>query len=233
MPSAALRRLSPLQWAGLDLGLCAVALLLLGVGVPASPFFFPLLSLLACLVLFVLAVCVLRTAGVELGFFHWAVVFGIWAVAVVYFYWTLSSRSFIYVWDYANYLLKQYDAEAAFAQSTGGGLRYLFGSMADDYTNFITLFTEFPFCLTDHTGDAYSFSQVFCILPTLLVLLAGLVVKVGQLLNVKNRMYYFLFGMTLTAAYPFLRMSAVLAQPDWFGLIFGFAILLLTMDFRL
>ena len=38
--------------------------------------------------------------------------------------------------------------------------------------------------------------------------------------------------MTLTAAYPFLRMSAVLAQPDWFGLIFGFAILLLTMDFR-
>ena len=218
MPSAALRRFSPLQWAGLDLGLCAVALLLLGVGVPASPFFFPLLSLWACLVLFVLAVCVLRTAGVELVFFHWAVVFGIWAVAVVYFYWTLSSRSFIYVWDYANYLLKQYDAEAAFAQSTGGGLRYLFGSMADDYTNFITLFTEFPFCLTDHTGDAYSFSQVFCILPTLLVLLAGLVVKVGQLLNVKNRMYYFLFGMTLTAAYPFLRMSAVLAQPDWFGL---------------
>ena len=232
MPSAALRRLSPLQWAGLDLGLCAVALLLLGVGVPASPFFFPLLSLWACLVLFVLAVCVLRTAGVELVFFHWAVVFGIWAVAVVYFYWTLSSRSFIYVWDYANYLLKQYDAEAAFAQSTGGGLRYLFGSMADDYTNFITLFTEFPFCLTDHTGDAYSFSQVFCILPTLLVLLAGLVVKVGQLLNVKNRMYYFLFGMTLTAAYPFLRMSAVLAQPDWFGLIFAFAILVLTLDYR-
>lgn len=73
---------------------------------------------------------------------------------------------------------------------------------------------------------------MFCILPTLLVLLAGLVVKVGQILNVKNRTYYFLFGMTLTAAYPFLRMSAVLAQPDWFGLIFAFAILLLTMDFR-
>ena len=115
----------------------------------------------AFLVVCVLGVCVLRTAGVELGFFHWAVVFGIWAVAVVYFYWTLSSRSFIYVWDYANYLLKQYDAESAFAQSTGGGLRYLFGSMADDYTNFITLFTEFPFCLTHHTIDASSFSQAF------------------------------------------------------------------------
>lgn len=232
MPSAAVRRLSPLQWAGVGLGGCAVLLALLGLLAPASTFFFPLLSLWASVGLFVLALCVLRVAGAELDFFHKAVVFGIWAVAVVYFYWTLSSRSFVYVWDYANYLLKQYDAEAAFAQSAGAGLAYIFGSMADDYTNFITLFTEFPFCLTSHTGDAYSFSQVFCILPTLLVLLAGLVVKVGQILNVKNRMYYFLFGMTLTAAYPFLRMSAVLAQPDWFGLIFGFAILLLTLDLR-
>ena len=232
MLSAAVRRLSPLQWAGVGLGGCAVLLALLGLLAPASAFFFPLLSLWASVGLFVLALCVLRVAGAELDFFRKAVVFGIWAVAVVYFYWTLSSRSFVYVWDYANYLLKQYDAEAAFAQSAGAGLAYIFGSMADDYTNFITLFTEFPFCLTSHTGDAYSFSQVFCILPTLLVLLAGLVVKVGQILNVKNRMYYFLFGMTLTAAYPFLRMSAMLGQPDWFGLIFGFAILLLTMDFR-
>ena len=232
MPSAAVRRLSPLQWAGVGLGGCAVLLALLGLLAPASAFFFPLLSLWASVGLFVLALCALRVAGAELDFFHKAVVFGIWAVAVVYFYWTLSSRSFVYVWDYANYLLKQYDAEAAFAQSAGAGLAYIFGSMADDYTNFITLFTEFPFCLTSHTGDAYSFSQVFCILPTLLVLLAGLVVKVGQILNVKNRICYFLFGMTLTAAYPFLRMSAMLGQPDWFGLIFGFAILLLTMDFR-
>ena len=172
MPSAAVRRLSPLQWAGVDLGGCAVLLALLGLLAPASAFFFPLLSLWASVGLFVLALCVLRVAGVELDFFHKAVVFGIWAVAVVYFYWTLSSRSFVYVWDYANYLLKQYDAEAAFAQSAGAGLAYIFGSMADDYTNFITLFTEFPFCLTSHTGDAYSFSQVFCILPTLLVLLA-------------------------------------------------------------
>ena len=232
MPSAAVRRLSPLQWAGVGLGGCAVLLALLGLLAPASAFFFPLLSLWASVGLFVLALCVLRVAGAELDLFHKAIVFGIWAVAVVYFYWTLSSRSFVYVWDYANYLLKQYDAEAAFAQSAGAGLAYIFGSMADDYTNFITLFTEFPFCLTDHTGDAYAFCQVFCILPTLLVLLAGLVVKVGQILNVKNRMYYFLFGMTLTAAYPFLRMSAMLGQPDWFGLIFAFAILLLTLDFR-
>lgn len=155
MPSAAVRRLSPLQWAGSVWVLCGAAGSS-GLLAPASAFFFPLLSLWASVGLFVLALCVLRVAGAELGFFHKAVVFGIWAVAVVYFYWTLSSRSFVYVWDYANYLLKQYDAEAAFAQSAGAGLAYIFGSMADDYTNFITLFTEFPFCLTNHTGDAYA-----------------------------------------------------------------------------
>mgnify|MGYP000217160981 CR=1 FL=1 len=205
-------------------------LLIFCLAAPGSSLFFPLVSLWCNAALFALALLVLRRAGIELDLFHKAVLVGLWAAAVLYFYWTLGSRTFLYHWDYVNYILKQYHAEAAFAQSAGAGLAYIFGSMADDYTNFITLFTEFPFCLTSHTGDDYSFSQVFCILPTLLVLLAGLVVKVGQILNVKNRRYYFLFGMTLTAAYPFLRMSAVLAQPDWFGLIFAFAILLLTLE---
>ena len=116
MPSAAVRRLSPLQWAGIGLGGCAVLLALLGLLAPASAFFFPLLSLWASVGLFVLALCALRVAGAELDFFHKAVVFGIWAVAVVYFYWTLSSRSFVYVWDYANYLLKQYRSFSFFRE---------------------------------------------------------------------------------------------------------------------
>ena len=119
MPSAAVRRLSPLQWAGVGLGGCAVLLALLGLLAPASAFYFPLVSLWASAALFVLALCVVRIAGVKLDFYRWAVVAGVWAVAVVYFYWTLSSRSFIYIWDYVNYLNKQYAAEAAFAQSTG------------------------------------------------------------------------------------------------------------------
>ncbi|MFV3037652.1 hypothetical protein ACNI5A_31460, partial [Klebsiella pneumoniae] len=83
--------------------------------------------------------------------------------------------------------LKQYHAEAAFAQSTGAGFRFLLDSITEDYTNFITLFTEFPFCLSGKTGDDYAFCQVFSVLPSLLVLLAGLTVKVGRMLRVKNR----------------------------------------------
>ena len=217
-------------WLGLAAG--ALALIVFGLAAPGSGLFFPLLSLWCNAALFALALLVLRRAGVELDLFHKAVLVGLWAAAVLYFYWTLGSRTFLYHWDYVNYILKQYHAEAAFAQSTGAGFRFLLDSITEDYTNFITLFIEFPFCLTDRTGDSFAICQVFSIVPMLLLLLAGLVVKVGQMLQVKNRFWYFLIGLSWTFTYPWLRMSAVLSQPDWFGLIFAFSILLLTLDFR-
>ena len=217
-------------WLGLAAG--ALALIVFGLAAPGSSLFFPLVSLWCNAVLFALALLVLRRAGTELDLFHKAVLVGLWAAAVLYFYWTLGSRTFLYHWDYVNYILKQYHAEAAFAQSTGAGFRFLLDSVTEDYTNFITLFTEFPFCLSGKTGDDYAFCQVFSVLPSLLVLLAGLTVKVGRMLRVKNRFWYFLIGFSWCATFPFVRMSAVLGQPDWFGLIFAFMLMLLTLDYR-
>ena len=217
---------------GLGFAAGALALLVLGIAAPGSSLFFPLVSLWCNAALFALALLVLRRAGIELDLFHKAVLVGLWAAAALYFYWTLGSRTFLYHWDYVNYILKQYHAEAAFAQSTGAGFRFLLDSITEDYTNFITLFTEFPFCLSGKTGDDYAFCQVFSVLPSLLVLLAGLTVKVGRMLRVKNRFWYFLIGFSWCATFPFVRMSAVLGQPDWFGLIFAFMLMLLTLDYR-
>lgn len=217
-------------WLGLAAG--ALALIVFGLAAPGSSLFFPLVSLWCNAALFALALLVLRRAGMELDLFHKAVLVGLWAAAALYFYWTLGSRTFLYHWDYVNYILKQYHAEAAFAQNTGAGFRFLLDSITEDYTNFITLFTEFPFCLSGKTGDDYAFCQVFSVLPSLLVLLAGLTVKVGRMLRVKNRFWYFLIGFSWCATFPFVRMSAVLGQPDWFGLIFAFMLMLLTLDYR-
>ena len=216
----------------LALAAAAVLLAVFAQAAPGSGLFFPLVSLWCNLALFACVLLVLRVAGVKFDLFHKAVIVGLWAAALVYFFWALGRRSFVYIWDYFNYINKQYSAEAAFLQGPAAGFRYIFGSFAEDYTNFITLFLEFPFCLSDHTGDSFAFCQVFSVLPMLLVLLAGLTIKVGQLLRVKNRFWYFLMGLSWCITFPFLRMSAMLAQPDWFGLIFGFSILLLTLDFR-
>ena len=213
-------------------GAAAIVLALLARLMPGSALFFPLVSLWCNLALFAVVLGVLRVAGVQFDLFHKAVLAGFWAAAILYFYWALTRRSFVYIWDYANYLNKQYSAEAAFLQGTGAGFRYIFGSFTEDYTAFNNLFLEFPFCLTDRTGDSYAFCQVFSVLPMILTLLGGLVVKVGQMLQVKNRFWFFLIGLSWTLTYPWLRMSAVLGQPDWFGLIFAFSILLLTLDFR-
>ena len=210
----------------------ALLLVLLSLAAPGSALFFPLVSLWCNLALWGLVLLALRIARVEFDLFHRAVIIGLWAAALLYFFWALSRRSFVYIWDYANYLTKQYSAEAAFVQSPAAGFHYIFGSLAEDYTNFITLFLEFPFCLSDRTGDSFAFCQVFSIVPMLLTLLAGLVLKVGQMLQVRHRMWYFLIGLSWCFTYPWLRMSAMLSQPDWFGLIFAFSILLLTLDFR-
>ena len=225
-------RLSALSKAWLGLAAGALALIILNLALPGSSLFFPLVSLWLDLALFLLALVVLRVAGVELDLFHRAVLAGVWAAALLYAFWALGSRTFLYYWDYANYILKQYSTEAAFLQGAGAGFRFVFDSITEDYTNFISLFTEFPFCLSGKTGDDYAFCQVFSILPTLLVLLAGLVLKAGQMLRVKNRFWFFLIGLSWALTYPWLRMSAMLGQPDWFGLIFAFSILLLTLDFR-
>ena len=225
-------RLSVLGKVWLCLTAGALALVIFGFAAPGSSLFFPLVSLWCNLALFAAVLGVLRVARVEFDLFHWAVLIGLWAAALLYFFWALNRRSFVYIWDYANYLTKQYSAEAAFLQGPGAGFRSIFSSLTDDYTSFITLFVEFPFCLSARTGDSFAFCQVFSIVPMLLTLLAGLVLKVGQMLRVKHRFWYFLIGLSWTFTYPWLRMSAMLAQPDWFGLIFAFSILLLTLDFR-
>ena len=232
--SATLSKLR-ISWVGkalLGYVVSALALVVLGVASPGSAVFFPLVSLWCNLALFGLVLVVLRVADIEFDLFHWAVIIGFWAAALLYFYWAETRRSFVYIWDYVNYINKQYNAEAAFLQGPAVGFHFILDSLAEDYTNFNTLFLEFPFCLTDRTGDSFAICQVFSIVPMLLLLLAGLVVKVGQMLQVKNRFWYFLIGLSWTFTYPWLRMSAVLSQPDWFGLIFAFSILLLTLDFR-
>lgn len=86
-------------------------------GCAGSKFFFPLVSLWCNLALFACVLLVLRVAVVKFDLFHKAIIVGLWAAALVYFFWALGRRSFVYIWDYFNYISKQYSAEAAFLQS--------------------------------------------------------------------------------------------------------------------
>ena len=194
--------------------------------------FFPLLSLWADCLLVCLVLAAVRRAGVRFALFHGSILVGVYLVLAICGSLQVAGRDFVYVWDYANYTLLQYAAEEAFAAGPLAGLGHLLASLTEDYTSFICLFTEFPFFLSAHTGDSFVLSQLVSVLPALLLALGGVVVKVGQMLEVKNPHGFFLMGLSLAACFPFLRMAAALGQPDWFGLIFAFVILLLTLDYR-
>ena len=45
-----------------------------------------------------------------------------------------------------------------------------------------------------------------------MLMLAGLTIKIGQILEVKNKFWYFIIGFSWCATFPFVRMSAVLAS---------------------
>lgn len=205
---------------------------LLPAGNAAARVFFPLLSLWADLLVLRGAALALQLAGMRLRLEHWLALAAVFLLACLYTAVFLARRDFIYYWDYSNYLLKQYEAEAAFQAGPGAGFALLAGTLAEDYTSFITLFTEFPFCLTSRTGDAYVACQLFSVFPPLLVLLAGLIRKVGAMCRVGMPRVYFLLALALTVAFPFVRAAALMGQPDWFGLVFALTILLLTLDYR-
>ena len=194
--------------------------------------FFALLSLWAGCLLLCLVLAAVRRAGVRFELFHGAILVGVYLLLAICASLQVAGRDFVYVWDYANYTLRQYEAEAAFAAGPLAGLWHLVSSLTGDYTSFICLFTEFPFCLSARSGDSYVLSQLVSVLPALLLALGGVVAKVGQVLEVKNERGFFLMGLSFAACFPFLRLAAALGQPDWFGLIFALVIVLLTLDYR-
>jgi hypothetical protein len=202
----------------------------------AQAAFFPLLSLTAQLLLLRGVQLTLQLCGVRFGRFRRWVLALCFAGAALYLWCFFSRREFIYYWDYNNYLVKQYEAEAAFSVGTAKGLALLGGSLADDYTSFINLFTEFPFCFTAKTGNAYVVCQLISVFPSLLLMLGGLVVRVGEVCArnwpPRARRRFFALGMALCLAFPFLRVAALLGQPDWLGLVFALGILLLTLEYR-
>ena len=212
--------------------LCALAAVCAGCAVWAPGAFFGVFSLWAGAALFCGVLAAVRRAGVRLGLYHWTVLGGVYLTLAICTCLVVEGRQFVYIWDYANYLLLQYQAEAAFAAGPLAGFGYLFSTLTEDYTSFICLFAEFPFCLTDHTGDSYAVCGLVSVLPSLLAALAGVTVKAGQVLGVDNEQGFYLIGLSAAACFPFLRMAAVLGQPDWLGLVFALVIVVLTLDYR-
>ena len=136
-------RVSAAAKTALVLAAAAVLLAVFAQAAPGSKFFFPLVSLWCNLALFACVLLVLRVAGIKFDLFHKAVLVGLWAAALVYFFWALGRRSFVYILGLRQlYQQTSYWAEACLSRKARRrAYQFIFGSFAEDYTNFITLFS--------------------------------------------------------------------------------------------
>lgn len=157
----------------------------------------------------------------------------IYFVGFIYYFWSTYNRQFVYYWDYSNYLCNQYYIEEVFSGTIIGGFIKLISSLKWDYTYILTIFAEFPFRLTSYNGDGYAFSQVLYVFPQLVILISALIIKIGnKILQTENKKF-FCFTLVITSTLPVLHHSALLAMPDWFGVILCLMIVLNTMDDKL
>lgn len=199
---------------------------------PVRKIFFPLLSIWANLMIYKMIKMVMSIRKIRLEKYQWMLIISTIAVTCVFYVIIVLNRDFIYFWDYSNYIVKQYDTEKAFAESIVGGIKYLFASFVYDYTNFINIYTEIPFCLTSKTGDAYVLSQFFNVYIPILILLSVLIVKLGEIFKVKNKKIFFVLSLIVTVTLPLLHSASLFGQPDWFGVIFCLVIVVLTVDYK-
>lgn len=198
----------------------------------AARYVFPFAGLLANALVLRVVFLVLRLSGVRFDRHEYITMGAVYALFCAWMIVYVWSRDFIYYWDYANYLVRQYTTEREFAQGVVAGAKHLLSTMASDYTSFICVFTEFPFCLTTRTGDAYVLCQLVNVFLPLLPLLGGMIQKIGEMLPVRKPRLFFSASLALMAFFPILRASASMGMPDWFGLVFALSIVLLAADYR-
>lgn len=193
---------------------------------------FPIISIFANLIILKLVQTVLAIKQIKLEKEHYISIGVVFTAVFVFYLIFLKQKNFMYYWDFDSYLVRQYDLESAFLCGIKNGIGSVLNSLSEDYTQFINVFTEFPFCLTDRTGDVYVLSQLFNIFIPILVLLSGLIIKMGELLSVEKKKLFYYLAFAATALFPMLHNAASFSQPDWLGIVFALAIIILTIDFR-
>lgn len=197
-----------------------------------APFRLILVWLFAFLLLTRLIVRALRVCGVRFSAFHYGVMGGALLVCGLFYFVGILSQEPVFYWDATFYYKMQLKLESGFLLGFREGFSYLLASVRDsEYTAFINLFTEFPFCLTDKTCASYLLSCFFNVYLPLIPIMGALFIKLAQMLAVACERLFFALCMCAAISLPLLHASLYRGQPDMFGLIFVGLILLLTIRY--
>ncbi len=180
-----------------------------------------------------IVIATLQTTNVRFGKAHIILLVFAFVLLAAFYAYRVSKSGRLYYWDNAYYYRQQLYLEKRFAAAMRSGLiQFLNTVWKSDYSAFINLFTEVPFVFTSRTADAYVICYAIALFPWLLVLYGALLVKMADRFAIKRGKLFFSLGLGAFVGFPLLHAAFWDGQPDLFGLIFVFMIVLLTVRYR-
>ena len=152
---------------------------------------------------------------------------GIALLAAIVYY-----RQDIYGQDAVNYFAKQNLLLASFGSNGFYGVHLLAENLLTaDYKMFLNLFVSVPYLFTTRSINAFMVCYALtCFVPAWAALLLC-ARKLGRWMETTSRLYLPLC-MAAMVSWPMFLWPATNGMPDFFGLAFVGAILLLTADYR-
>lgn len=153
-------------------------------------------------------------------------------VSAIYIY-SIISREMIYFWDFSNYYKIQMYLTDVFSQNVFMGIKSVVRSLLlDDYSCFICIFLAAPFMLIPKLNvDGYIIEYLILGVIPVVLTFNMLVYKLIEVFKVKREKIVYTLTMITIVLFPLLHYSALIGQPDVYGLIFVNLILLITVDY--
>ena len=173
-----------------------------------------------------------RVLKIKLSKIDYGIIIG--TILIVYLFYSISlmTRNFIYYWDYACYYKIQIDTIDAFQSGIFHGLRsFLASTFSGEYGSFLCFIPQVFFGITNKTPNSYISSCTTIFTPYIIYSLA-LLLKTGMNI-LKSKKQELILGTSLLIfiLMPIYHATAILGQPDYFGLFFIFLIISLTINY--
>ncbi len=164
---------------------------------------------------------------------YYNIVLGVLVILLMAFYvYSIYVRRMIYTWDFANYYRIQLRYRDYFDGTVISGIKATAASLLlDDYNCFISIFCEMYcrlFNIKSVNGYIMSYF-VACIIPVIAafsIMIRSFMNRFCNKTEVRKRAFYVII-MAAFVSMPLVNYSALLGQPDIFGLVF---IMLLTNE---
>ena len=192
-----------------------------------------MLSVWAWLFLFWIITNVKRMTGVRFTRSNKIALLVALLVLLLYYTYSLLTRQFIYYWDYVLYYRMQVGISKSFhADGFFTGIVDVIKSVwYNSYSLLNNVFLAAPYTFVPKTPNLFVAISAASILPSLYFLIAMFIKIIERFIQPKHSGLFFIGGMALAVGFPLIHRALLFGQPDLFGLIFVFLIILLTISY--